>query len=308
VSSGVNTVERTVRNTFNSVDSITSNIWNGIENTIDNTIGGAEDAVDNAVSGMESAFNSAFNAIDNAVDNTINGLEDTITGTVNDAADAVSNTASDFYDAGADIVDSLVSSFTSLPGDVADALWDLPNEVADAFGDAADEAVETFNSYLPDSLHLPSIEVPNWDIDIPEYTFNAPQELGGGEIGSIGGQEFLGEGELLDIGGYGTGYDVPQLAEGGLVDSATMAMIGEGTQSEAVLPLDKLSTMLDSTFVAGMDAMSPTATANVSGGAQTVDVRLRVEGDDELTRLIRENAEVVVEENEEDKQDRLRRF
>jgi phage-related protein len=38
---------------------------------------------------------------------------------------------------------------------------------------------------------------------------------------------------------------IPRLAEGGIATGATLAMIGEGKEPEAVLPLSKLSAMLD---------------------------------------------------------------
>lgn len=36
--------------------------------------------------------------------------------------------------------------------------------------------------------------------------------------------------------------EIPRLAKGGIVDTATLAMIGEGNSSEAVIPLDKTLT------------------------------------------------------------------
>lgn len=49
---------------------------------------------------------------------------------------------------------------------------------------------------------------------------------------------------------------IPMLAKGGVVDRPTLAMIGEGNESEAVLPLSKLNTML--------------ATAEAGGDGETV--------------------------------------
>ena len=46
------------------------------------------------------------------------------------------------------------------------------------------------------------------------------------------------------------------LAEGGIVNKPTLAMVGEGNQSEAVMPLSKLGSMMQNTFDAG--AMSGT--------------------------------------------------
>ena len=49
-------------------------------------------------------------------------------------------------------------------------------------------------------------------------------------------------------GGGKLGFNIPkipQLAQGGIVTQPTVAMIGEGNESEAVLPLSALSRMLD---------------------------------------------------------------
>jgi SLT domain-containing protein len=51
---------------------------------------------------------------------------------------------------------------------------------------------------------------------------------------------------------------VPGMAEGGIVTSPTLAMIGEGGQSEAVIPLDKLGKMGGGNI-----------TVNVTGGLAT---------------------------------------
>ena len=67
---------------------------------------------------------------------------------------------------------------------------------------------------------------------------------GGGFFGGILG----GVGKLLGM------------AEGGIVSQPTLAMVGEGGQSEAVMPLNKLGNMMNSTFNAG--AMSGTGAGN----------------------------------------------
>lgn len=50
------------------------------------------------------------------------------------------------------------------------------------------------------------------------------------------------------IGGQTFGFNIPlipELATGGIVDQATLAMIGEGSEPEAVMPLSRLESMLD---------------------------------------------------------------
>lgn len=57
--------------------------------------------------------------------------------------------------------------------------------------------------------------------------------------------------------------DIPALAEGGIVTGPTLALIGEGRESEAVIPLSKLNTM-------------------ISGGGNRVEVYGRLSGSDIL--------------------------
>ena len=67
----------------------------------------------------------------------------------------------------------------------------------------------------------------------------------------------------VDIGKLKT-LDVPQLANGGIVSSPTLAMIGEGRESEAVIPLSKLDEMVN-----GSDRSSNGATINQTNNIMT---------------------------------------
>ena len=60
-----------------------------------------------------------------------------------------------------------------------------------------------------------------------------------------------------------TAGDIPALAEGGIVTGPTLALIGEGRESEAVIPLSKLNSMM-------------------SGGSNRVEVYGRISGSDIL--------------------------
>lgn len=79
---------------------------------------------------------------------------------------------------------------------------------------------------------------------------------------------------------FGAFKSVLGLASGGIATGPTLAMIGEGSESEAVLPLSKLGGMLDRTFTAG--AMN----GNVMGqGGQFV-----LKGNDLVLALQRSNS------------------
>jgi hypothetical protein len=61
----------------------------------------------------------------------------------------------------------------------------------------------------------------------------------------------------LQGGNFGMG--VPMMAEGGIVTSPTLAMVGEGRGPEAIIPLDKMSSM-------GFGGNAGSVTINVNGG------------------------------------------
>jgi len=63
--------------------------------------------------------------------------------------------------------------------------------------------------------------------------------------GSVGKLSFKAPDWVPTIGGKGWDVpDIPLLAEGGIVTKPTLAMVGEGPESEAVIPLSKLDAML----------------------------------------------------------------
>lgn len=71
------------------------------------------------------------------------------------------------------------------------------------------------------------------------------------------------------IGGKSFAVDIPMLANGGVVTRATPAIVGEGSEPEAVLPLSKLDSMLGNSGKGGGGAMAVTFSPviNVSGGS-----------------------------------------
>jgi len=71
--------------------------------------------------------------------------------------------------------------------------------------------------------------------------FNAIAKLWNNTVGSL---SFTVPGWVPGIGGKGFNVpDIPELKDGGIVTQATLAMIGEGNEPEAIIPLSKLGSM-----------------------------------------------------------------
>ena len=64
--------------------------------------------------------------------------------------------------------------------------------------------------------------------------------------GGLGGLSFQSVLTGMKAVSKSAGIAVPFLAEGGIVTGPTLAMIGEGRESEAVIPLSKLDNMMGS--------------------------------------------------------------
>lgn len=79
--------------------------------------------------------------------------------------------------------------------------------------------------------------------------FNAVADFWNGTVGKL---EFKAPDWVPGFGGKGFSMPkLPKLAEGGIVDKATIAMIGEGSEPEAVIPLSKFPEMAQKVGVGG---------------------------------------------------------
>lgn len=81
-------------------------------------------------------------------------------------------------------------------------------------------------------------------------------------------------GKKLDVGHVGH-VSLPRLARGGIVDSATLAVIGEGSSSEAVVPLDEMWRKMAKMINGGGDVIN--ITVNGAAGQSVEELAAAVE-------------------------------
>jgi hypothetical protein len=82
------------------------------------------------------------------------------------------------------------------------------------------------------------------------------------------------------LGGLGKLLGFTPMAEGGIVSKPTFAMVGEGGESEAVMPLSKLDSILSSAFTSGAN----------SGGGMSSGGSFVLRGNDLVLALQRSNS------------------
>lgn len=135
-------------------------------------------------------------------------------------------------------VDAVIGFFTSIPDKIAG--------IKDGIAEIFSSAIETVKGGLKSGI--------NWIIKkINSISFTAPDWI-------------------PEIGGQTIGFDLPLLAEGGIVTKATHAIVGEGAEPEAIMPLSKLGDIMGG--VGG--GMTLNVTQNISiGGAGDVESQAR---------------------------------
>lgn len=114
-----------------------------------------------------------------------------------------------------DRFNALVSFFRGLPGKVSGAVSGLFDGIKNAFRSAINFVIRAWNNL---SFTLPTIKIPGFDPPGPGPTFPGV---------TVGGQTF-------------STPNIPQLAAGALVKASpggTLALLGEGRNDEAVVPL-----------------------------------------------------------------------
>lgn len=170
-----------------------------------------------------------------------------------------------------DAKNAVRDAFEAVKGFFAD-LW---SSITGFFSDAKNAVVDFWNGFLK-AAKAPIngiISLINKMIDgLNSISFDIPEWLGGGEFG-------------INIA------HIPMLAEGGVITAPTLAMVGEGAQNEAVVPLDDFKRDIASIVATSVaTVMSEFAMAkSESGEAQgNIELVVNVGGDKLYNNVIKE--------------------
>ncbi|MGW0942898.1 phage tail tape measure protein [Streptomyces sp. NPDC002623] len=153
----------------------------------------------------------------NAVKNTVSAVANWFTGTLKPQLSAVWNAiaggASGMWAKVKGYWNSMVSFITGIPGRISGAVRGMWDGIPRAFRGAINNIISSWNG-LSFSIGGGSF----MGVDIPRLTLSTP--------------------------------DIPYLADGGITTGPTLAMIGEGSEREAVLPLSRLEQLLSQPYAA----------------------------------------------------------
>ena len=277
--------EKTLAQLGETIEPVTSSIskgWNSVLQSFnDNIISGLD--MDAFTGMIDDAFGWAANTAIPWVVEGLNGLPgffatawDSISTTVTewkDKIESIWNDITGFFDgigntwttaitgistAFDTVKTSIETTWTNITGVFTGAVeWvktTFSTDIGGAFGKVASTMSEKFGA-VGDLIKVPInavINAINWIIDkVNNIGITLPDW---GILGSLAGQSF---GVHID--------PIPTLAKGGVATGPTLAMIGEGKENEAVLPLSRLDALLN----ANAPSITYAPVINVNGGDAT---------------------------------------
>ena len=261
----LNSIINTLTNIWNSIISTFQSAWEGITNILGgagewfaNTFQGAWDGVvniftnlgtwfserwsdvTNALSNIGAWFTDMFQKAWNGLTNVFSGLGTWFTGRWNDVTSALANVATWFGDIFTRAYNAVTNAFSSI-GSFFSGVWSTVKNIFVGAGQAVGSAVGgAFRSAV--NAVLGTIEnVVNGFIGMINGVIGLINKIPGVHLGGIG---------------Y---VNLPRLARGGIVDSPTVAMIGEAGK-EVVMPLENTG------FLQTMGRIVGGAVVNALGG------------------------------------------
>ena len=168
----------------------------------------------------------------------------------------------DVWDEVIEFADDVLTEIEELLSDVITAVteWDLPSEMWSKANSALDRFEDAFDisGAVSDAISAAQRKIDNWTPDWPDLS---PPSVSGG----------------------GSSVSIPGLAHGGLVSEPTMAVVGEGQHTEAVVPLPDLSSMAHQAGAAGAMQMASAKSGQKDGGdvniyVDSIEANSRAEG------------------------------
>lgn len=206
---------------FNTVSKVLSNVWEFISNILSMIQEFWDKHGDKIMAIVRVAMDVIMGIIKFALP-FIQGIFTTVFGVIETIVGTAWNVLTTIFETATAVIMDIVGIFTSLlTGDFEGAFEGLLSIVENiwegikgVFKGGINAVIGFVNSMIG-GLNKISIKIPNW-------------------VPGFGGKNFG-----INI------PKIPKLAEGGIVTQPTLALVGEGRESEAVIPLSKLDKMMD---------------------------------------------------------------
>lgn len=222
VSSVISTVLNTIKTIFstiwNSIKTTVNTVWNAIKSTISTVINTISTIISTVLNGIKTTFSTVWNSIKTTVSTIINSVKSTISTVMGSIQTGISTALSSIKTNWSNMWTNMKTTVVNIFNGIWGSIKGVINSIIGGIESMANAVIRGINSMIR-ALNNLSFDVPDWVPEIGGKTF-------GFNIPTI------------------SNISIPRLATGGVVDQATVAMIGEAGQ-EAVVPLENNTGWMD---------------------------------------------------------------
>lgn len=218
ISTVLNTIKTTFSTIWNAIKTTVTTVINAIKRTISTVISEISTTISTVLNTIKTTFSTIWNSIKTTVTTVINGIKSTITTVMGTIQTGISTALNTIKTGWSNTWNSMKTTVVNIFNGIWSAIKGVINSIIGGIEKMANGVIDGINGMI-NALNKLSFDVPDWVPEIGGKTF-------GFNIGTIGN------------------ISIPRLAKGGVVDKATIAMIGEAGQ-EAVVPLENNTGWID---------------------------------------------------------------
>lgn len=203
---------------WEAIKSIVSAVWNAIKSIVSAAISVVSSVISTVLNTIKTIFSTIWNSIKTTVSTIINSVKSTISTVMGSIQTGISTALSSIKTNWSNMWTNMKTTVVNIFNGIWSSIKGVINSIIGGIESMANAVIKGINSMIKVLNNL-SFDVPDW---VPE----------------IGGKTFG-----FNIPTIST-ISIPRLATGGVVDQATVAMIGEAGQ-EAVVPLENNTGWMD---------------------------------------------------------------
>ena len=222
ISTTLSTVLNAIKTTFStileSIKNTVTTVFNAIKSTITTIINAVSTTISTVLNSIKTTFSTILNSIKTTVNTIFNAIKSTITTIMGTIQSGISTALSSIKTTWSNMWESMKTTVVNIFNGIWSSIKGVINSIIGGVEKMANGVINGINGMIR-ALNNLSFDVPDWVPEIGGKTF-------GFNISTIGN------------------ISIPRLAKGGVVDQATIAMVGEAGQ-EAVVPLENNTGWMD---------------------------------------------------------------
>lgn len=211
-------IKNTVTTVFNAIKAFITTTINTISTTLSTVLNAIKTTFSTILESIKNTVTTVFNAIKSTITTIINAVSTTISTVLNSIKTTFSTILNSIKTTWSNMWESMKTTVINIFNGIWSSIKGVINSIIGGIEKMANGVINGINGMIR-ALNNLSFDVPDWVPGIGGKTF-------GFNISTIGN------------------ISIPRLAKGGVVDQATIAMVGEAGQ-EAVVPLENNTGWMD---------------------------------------------------------------